>query len=430
MKGLYPLLWRWHFIVGLLTAPVLIIVSITGALYAFEPQLKPLVEPYQTHAPCADCKRLAYAELASIVRERYPKRTVHELAEPGPGRSVQAELEDPDGQQPPITVFLNPFNGKILHERITDAGVFGVLLGIHRRLLGGEPGRYIVELTVSWVFVTLLLGLLLWWPRRTRGPGSWWPRLRAPGRMFWRDLHSVTGFYLLPLALLLGFTGLFFSPLTEKSVLGGMYLTDQLPSLFLDPPELAEQPPEGAKRMPIDALIDDFVERGNVERFDIHLPSAPKEPAELSTHLGHEVWRLRQSYYNPYTGELLGEIAWDNLAPGAKALMLFFPLHTGNILGLGTQILASLASLLLAGITVAGIVMWWRRRKPGRLGLPSLPNDRRRLPPMVWATLLLLAIVLPAFGISLVCLFVGDGIRRLIKRRRASPPADRAGDNA
>ena len=36
----YVAVWRWHFYVGLLVAPVLLIMAITGALYLFEHEIE------------------------------------------------------------------------------------------------------------------------------------------------------------------------------------------------------------------------------------------------------------------------------------------------------------------------------------------------------------------------------------------------------
>src|SRR5690349_18403574 len=37
---LYGIVWRWHFLAGLAACPVLVIMAITGALYAFAPEIE------------------------------------------------------------------------------------------------------------------------------------------------------------------------------------------------------------------------------------------------------------------------------------------------------------------------------------------------------------------------------------------------------
>ena len=36
---LYAVVWRWHFYAGLITAPIMLIVVVTGALYVFRTEL-------------------------------------------------------------------------------------------------------------------------------------------------------------------------------------------------------------------------------------------------------------------------------------------------------------------------------------------------------------------------------------------------------
>ena len=55
----------------------------------------------------------------------------------------------------------------------------------------------------------ILTGLYLWWPRQAKGLGGIvYPRLRSGSRIFWRDLHSVTGVWISALALFLLLSGL------------------------------------------------------------------------------------------------------------------------------------------------------------------------------------------------------------------------------
>ncbi len=422
MKLLYPLLWRWHFIIGLLAAPVLISVSITGALYAFEPQLERVFEPFQTYAPCDDCERLPYSVLTGTGHAQRPEWHLHALFDPGNGRSIQVHLEDPAGEKEDLAVFLDPHTGEVLHQRSADEGIFTFILRLHRTLLAGEFGRNITEIMISWIFVTLFLGFTLWWPRRNKGGGGWWPRLRSKGRRFWRDLHSVIGFYLLPIFLLIGFTGLFFSPWANYTILAGMFAADQLPDIYISPPKV-ENPPANAERLGIDGIIDDFLARNDVEHFDVHYPEAPEDAYVLSAHIGFDVWKLRQAHYNPYNGQLLGEARWEDLKPGAQALMLFFPLHTGSIFGLGTQIIAFVAALLMVFISIAGIVMWWLRRKPGEIGLPELGDNPQRPGWKGWLLIAVLGLMLPAFGASLLVIFAYSGLRRFKRRQFSEEPS-------
>ena len=79
-----------------------------------------------------------------------------------------------------------------------------VVFHLHGELLMGDRGSMIVELAASWAIVMIVTGLFLWWPRGTKGLGGvLYPRLRQGQRIFWRDLHAVTGIWVSGLALFL-----------------------------------------------------------------------------------------------------------------------------------------------------------------------------------------------------------------------------------
>ena len=84
-----------------------------------------------------------------------------------------------------------------------------VLFRLHGELLMGNRGSAVVELAASWAIIMIVTGLYLWWPRKAKTLGGIvYPRLGGGSRMFWRDLHGVTGFWISGLALFLLFSGL------------------------------------------------------------------------------------------------------------------------------------------------------------------------------------------------------------------------------
>ena len=82
------------------------------------------------------------------------------------------------------------------------------LFKLHGELLIGNRGS-IVELAASWTIIMIVTGLVLWWPRgANRLGGVVYPRLSRGSRLFWRDIHSVTGLWICGLALFLLLSGL------------------------------------------------------------------------------------------------------------------------------------------------------------------------------------------------------------------------------
>jgi uncharacterized iron-regulated membrane protein len=70
-----------------------------------------------------------------------------------------------------------------------------------------------------------------------------------------------------------------------------------------------------------------------------------------------------QLYYDSEDGRPLGErLPWVGTAADVFVQMQF-PLHSGRIAGLPGRILISLTGLVVAALSVTGVVIWWRKRR-------------------------------------------------------------------
>ena len=106
-------------------------------------------------------------------------------------------------------VYVHPETLQVLKTVDENARFMKVLFRLHGELLMGNRGSAVVELAASWAIIMIVTGLYLWWPRKAKTLGGIvYPRLGGGSRMFWRDLHGVTGFWISGLALFLLFSGL------------------------------------------------------------------------------------------------------------------------------------------------------------------------------------------------------------------------------
>ncbi|WP_336125926.1 PepSY domain-containing protein, partial [Niallia taxi] len=68
--ALYKAIWRWHFYAGIIFAPFLIILAITGSVYLFKPQIEQML--YQDFYEVKQQKeRIAPSEQLDIVTNHY-----------------------------------------------------------------------------------------------------------------------------------------------------------------------------------------------------------------------------------------------------------------------------------------------------------------------------------------------------------------------
>ena len=203
---LYRTIWRWHFWAGLLVAPFLVILSLTGAIYLFNDELNDaiypelrLVTPHTTQVPASTMIRAALAaHPGAVSRVDLPV---------APDRTAVVFVTPKAGE--PLRVHVDPGTGRVLGSLVYGRTLVGWADEMHSSLLLGTWGDRIVELAASWALVLIATGLVLWWPRgRWRAAGILWPRLSRGGRGFWRDLHGPVGLWSVALIAFLIVTGL------------------------------------------------------------------------------------------------------------------------------------------------------------------------------------------------------------------------------
>lgn len=85
------------------------------------------------------------------------------------------------------------------------------LVKAHDNLLAGSPGRFVNGIGGVCLVILCLTGALIWWPGIEHWRRSLTVEWRAHfGRVSW-DLHSALGFWLFPLILIWGVTGIYFA---------------------------------------------------------------------------------------------------------------------------------------------------------------------------------------------------------------------------
>jgi uncharacterized iron-regulated membrane protein len=87
--------------------------------------------------------------------------------------------------------------------------------------------------------------------------------------------------------------------------------------------------------------------------------------------------------------------------------------HEGQLFGLANQLLGLFTALSLMLLSISSAVLWWRRRPDGVLGAP-VPAGRPRFGWAFVGSLLLFALLLPMFGLSLAAVLSAE---RLVLRR-------------
>lgn len=487
-ESLFRVVWRWHFYAGMIIAPVLVVMSITGGIYIFRSEIEEFAKSDLLFVK-TQATRVGYQSQIDAAVAAHPGFVPSRIQIHNEANRATLVTLSPAGQKGPpsresarrnLTVSVNPYDGKVVGTIAGDSQLntfFVTILTIHRTLWAGTSGRIITELTTSWSLVLLVTGLYLWWPRKkAKAAGVWTLRWKAKLYTVLRDVHSVGGIYLLPIAFTIVGTGMFYTltvgtvvheaaeawvgeegetkgqqnsgkdarkggrPQAQSQALAGRDLGSKpatRPDSKRASTAAASEAGEGrnaqaakTKALPLDELLavmkKQYPDRilfaslgaGGRGRRGQSAPPKPENSMQISA--GNDFNRT----YGPMVS---AEVTLDKsngqvLKRELNSEKAFFwhawtyPLHVGSFWGLATKIPWFIACVVLTILPVTGLWMWWERRPQGKLGLPRKPEVR--MPWWLGALISVLCVVLPMMGASVVLILIGEGIARVVRRFR------------
>lgn len=413
----YRALWRWHFHAGLFCIPFVLVLALTGSIYLFKPQLDALADRAVDSLAITGERQTGEAHIsAALASLPGSKLFVYEIPRE-PDDAVRVHVYAPDGTG--RIVYVHPETLAILKTVPHTARLTEFARGVHASLLAGRTGSVLLELAASWAIVMIVTGLYLWWPRDARGlAGVAYPRLSAGRRVFWRDLHAVTGVWISALALFLLLTALPWTPiwgagfdeLRTRAVRDAQ--TDWSTSAVVG--HEAHPAPAGGETVQSPAGLDEIVARVDALRLDppvrVYLPTETRATWRVRSETQNRP-RVRELEYD-LRGNLLADHRFADKPLVDRVVGIGVAAHEGQLFGPANQALGLFAALGFMTLCVSGIVMWWRRRPGGGLGLPAAPVPDFQIRAPLGIAIVALAVLLPTLGASLLALLVTGYVAR------------------
>ncbi|WP_085582758.1 MULTISPECIES: PepSY domain-containing protein [unclassified Pseudomonas] len=427
----YNLAWRWHFYAGLFVAPFMVMLALTGIIYLFKPQLDSLMYGSLLNVP-AGHHTVPADDLLQRVKGAYPQGQVTQYLPPAAaGRSAQFVVKDAGHE---LNVFVDPYHGDILGEQDAKQNLQAVARAIHGELMIGTVGDRLIELAAGWGVVLVVSGVFLWWPRG-QAAGILWPRLSSRGRVLWRDLHAVTGFWgaaLLLVMLLSGmtWTGFWGKQYAQVWNVFPAAMWDNVPTSDVEARSLntaarqtvpwamentpmpmsgdhAEHMAHGgmqhgpaAPAVSLQAVQDIATQRNVEPGYSITLPTTATGVFTVSV-FADDPRNDATLHIDQYTGKVLADVRFEHYGAVARATEIGVMLHEGKMFGTFNQIVVLLICLMILLSAVSGVVIWWKRRPQGKFGVPPLRHDLPKWKTGV-AIMLALGVAFPLVGASLV----------------------------
>jgi uncharacterized iron-regulated membrane protein len=376
-----------HLTAGVVAGLVILVMSVTGALLALEPQVTRFAERAQrTVVPeVPRPERLGPEALAaSVLRFRPEARPTAITLDADPTAAAVVAI----GREG--VLHLDPYTGRVLGEgsKATRA-FFRSVTDWHRWLaLSGEnraTGKAVTGACNAAFLFLSVSGLYLWWPKqwsaRFLRPIVWFQGgLSGKARDF--NWHNAIGLWSAPVIFFLTLTGLVIS----YPAIGNWLYAQQPPGgAAAGPPRGEGRPPraeggprsEGREEKPLTpaafAGLDRAFELAKGRMPDwtlvvLRTPARPDAPASVAV--------TSSASRSPYGRSSLtvdlksGEVAkWEpfaGFATGRKLRNAARWTHTGEILSWPGQLVAGLASLGGAFLVWTGLALSWRRFRAWR----------------------------------------------------------------
>jgi uncharacterized iron-regulated membrane protein len=393
---------RWA---GLVSGAVVLIVSLTGAVFVFETEIFSLLHGKLLHVeakgrPMLPASRLLVSGQAALGQD-VKAGWVEGF---GPDRSVQVGAYQSDDSSGGIwywdqvkvwkSVYVDPYTGQTLGVVDRRFEFFQVVRQIHQNmLLRYDIGHWIVGVTVLVFMAMLITGLILWLPRnraalKQRLKVAW----GAGRRRLLFDLHVVSGIYIWIPVFIVAATGLTWSFTWWAGGLNYL-LSGNSASPWSEGPVIESALPDavGADsvataaasahyasassdspvasipgRPPIDIAFEEARRKSRVGgSYYVSLPGDAKGVYEVfyeePVKSGWRTWSGLK--FDQYSGKLLHSDLFEDQNIRKRFGHSVYDIHVGKIYGWPTMILAEIVCLLCALLPVSGFLMWRGKRK-------------------------------------------------------------------
>ena len=401
MRTYFVYLHRWA---GLLIAGFLFITGLTGAVISWDHEIDEWLNSHLTEAHTQG-QPLPVLDVIRQVEQRYPTMQVLYFplqSEPGHSLQLYAQprVNPQTGEFYPERfnqIFIDPVSGEELGSRtwgsvwpITRENFVSFLYKLHYSL--HLPEFWGIDRWGIWLLGVIALiwtidcfsGFYLTLPRRSkRQRGSmkgWWRRWKSAWKVRWRagsyklnfDLHQAFSLWTWGLLFIVAFTAFSLNLYREAFLPMMTLVSDVTPSPYAQ-----------RERAPVAQLVNEpqvnraaAIQRAGELALQ-HGWSEPVGAVYYARYYGFYDVKFyhpeddhgtggvghKEIYLDAGSSEEIGfRIPWEGSAADVF-VQAQFPLHSGRILGIPGRILISVMGLVVAMLSVTGVVIWWRKYK-------------------------------------------------------------------
>lgn len=382
MRSMLTVLHRWF---GLFIAVFLFIAGITGAIIAWDHELDALIAPEFYYAEGKGTP-LTALEAVRRVEAEHPEFKITFVPTAVPeGETISAFVMPrtiADGTTPDLEfnqIAINPYTGEIQAKRqwgelsLARANLLPFIYKLHYSLhipeLGGWDAGILLMGIIGIVWVLdCFIALSISFPSRAKWRKSFAFRWRSSSQKVTFDLHRSGGVWVWAFLLIMAVTSVSMNLGSQVVKPLVSLLSPLTPSPFETLPAVTHAVPD-VSRETVVALAEAEAQRQGITKplgglyysveknlYEMWFFEAGRAHGDFG--LGNP--RL---YFDGAKGSYLGSVIPGEGTAGDIFIQLQFPLHSGRILGTAGRIMVTIMGLLIAMLSVTGVIIWARKRR-------------------------------------------------------------------
>ncbi|MDL1865364.1 PepSY domain-containing protein [Betaproteobacteria bacterium PRO5] len=368
-----------HLWLGLVLGFLLAIYGVTGSILVFHAEIDELLNPklLTVVRPTGGAVYKPLADIFEIGKSAVPEGAKHTFAtyprNDNAAFRLDYSMSSVGGKTESWQVYVDPYSLKILGKRLmkTSDSLFpltfiGFVFELHYALLiEGELSTVIVGLSAALLIISVLTGLIVWWPLTGKWQQALMIKRKASGERLNYDLHKTAGFYSTLILLSVLFSGIYmvlphnvvpvlevFSPVTYR------YWFRSTPVPGKQSISMAEAIARAGQLYPKGRPHWIYGAYGATEQTATY--TVCKDDVDRPGS-----WLQRVCVVmDRYSGKVLD--VDDPALPNATAGEVFthwqWPLHSGQGFGMTGRILVFLTGLACPVLFVTGVIRWLHKR--------------------------------------------------------------------
>jgi uncharacterized iron-regulated membrane protein len=384
-------LWlQVHLYLGLFAGAILAVVGLTGSILVFYEELQEILNAEQiviSAPPESQRQILPLDQLIASAEMAKPKGSqfysLYYPREPEFAYKFQYRVRAPeqDNNGNGYYVFVNPYTAKVTGvqfwffrdgKRYWGIPFVSFIMQLHYCLLLGDTGEMAVGILAALSIISVLSGLILWWPLTGKFKQALTFKRHASPVRFNFDLHKTIGFYLTIVLLPVLFSGVYFNLPDRVNVVFKQFspITRDNPWSGLGAADFKSSRQPGQKPAPyaaIEAAVQSVYPTGKL--WHLYAPKnetgvyilQTRDADDLSLFIGY-----RDFVIDPYSGNILASYASGTGSAGDVLLDWQWPLHSGHAFGWTGRILVFLTGLICPILFVTGVIRWLQKRRAAK----------------------------------------------------------------